>query len=93
LKALIIDPEAVRLGLGLLEIQTFNVPIITAFIQFGGLDFLIKAIAEHEKDEHLALSAPKFLKVVLSLGASAAIDEIKEEGVSLQLCVKCQVAK
>jgi hypothetical protein len=38
----------------------------------------------------LSLAAPKFLKTVLALGATAAINEIKDEGISLQLCVKCQ---
>ena len=46
---LIKDPIAVRVGLNLIEIQTFNVSVISAFIQFGGLDFMYKVMAEHEK--------------------------------------------
>jgi hypothetical protein len=40
----------------------------------------------------LAFEAPKLLTAVLVIGASAAINEIKAEGLSLQLCLKCQEA-
>lgn len=39
---LIKDPVAVRVGMTVIEVQTFNVAIVTAFIQFGGLEFLYK---------------------------------------------------
>jgi len=87
---LIKDPSAVRLGINIIEVQTYNILVISSFIQYGGLDFLTKVIADHQKDEHLSIAAPKFLRTVLSLGATAAINEIKEEAISLQLCAKCQ---
>lgn len=84
------DPAALRLGINVVEVQSYNIAVISAFIQYGGLDFLTKVIAENQKDEHLSIAAPKFLRTVLSLGAAVAIDEIKEEALSLQLCAKCQ---
>ena len=87
---LVKDPVAVRVGMTVIELQTFNVQVVTSFIQAGGLEFLYKVMNEHPRDDYLSVAMPKFLNTVLSLGAAAAISEIKDEAVNLQLCVKCQ---
>ena len=87
---LVKDPVAVRVGMTVIELQTFNVQVVTSFIQAGGLEFLYKVMNEHPRDDYLSVAMPKFLNKVLSLGAAAAISEIRDEAVNLQLCVKCQ---
>ena len=87
---LVKDPVAVRVGMTVIELQTFNVQVVTSFIQAGGLEFLYRVMNEHPRDDYLSVAMPKFLKTILSLGAAAAISEIKDEAVNLQLCVKCQ---
>ena len=84
------DPVAVRVCMTVIELQTFNVQVVTSFIQAGGLEYLYKVMNEHPRDDYLSIAMPKFLNIVLSLGAAAAISEIKNEAVNLQLCVKCQ---
>ena len=47
-------------------------------------------LKQHEDDKALALTVPRLLKSVLSIGAGAAIQEIRKEALSLQLCQTCQ---
>ena len=54
------------------------------------MDLLRQVLKQHENDEALALTVPRLLKSVLSIGAGAAIQEIRKEALSLQLCQVCQ---
>ena len=89
-KGLFTDSGAIKLILQVLENQISNISLMSDFIQFGGLDLLIKVIHEHERDEMIQISIPNFMKKVVAIGADAAIKEITEEGTNLILCVHCQ---
>eukprot|EP01034_Spumella_vulgaris_P022222 gene22222-28336_t len=60
------------------------------FIQFGGLDLLDKAMRIHSKDDFISVTVPRLLNVLMAIGAAVSIQEVEKEGLSLQLCQKCQ---
>lgn len=74
----------------ILESIKMEVPLVMDFIQYGGLDVVEKCMRNHSKDEYLAMTTPRILKVVLKVGAKASIEEINKESVNLQLCACCQ---
>lgn len=49
----------------ILESIKLSTPLMMDFIQFGGLDFIEKAIRVHEKDDYIAMMLPKLQKVIL----------------------------
>jgi len=92
MKKMMTDEMVHKHAVPVIELLTASVAIITDFIQYGGIDLLNKIGRMFEKDDFLSLAVPKLLKIVLAIGAKAAIVEIRNEATNLQLCQKCQEA-
>eukprot|EP00981_Chlorochromonas_danica_P013277 scaffold6042_cov247-Ochromonas_danica.AAC.22 len=90
LKKLAEDVEIVTMFVQILDKVRMETPLVMDFIQYGGLDIIAKCMRLHEKDEFLAMTVPRVLKIILMIGARASIEEIQKEAVHLQLCQCCQ---
>ncbi len=69
-KRMINDEVVVRLGLAVFEVSIGCTPIIMDFIQFGGVELILKIIKLHEGDAYLRVAMPQMLKSVLGKSLS-----------------------
>lgn len=91
MKTMVKDDVVMRLGVAIFDYQRENKPAMVEFIRNGGMVVLDDCLKIHKLDSTLELMIPVLQRYVRAAGAGAAIKEINDEAVSLQLCEHCQL--